>query len=168
MASSDLNFPSRQCRGPVALPPERKDGEYPDRTIGFRRRMRPGAAVGANANANAFPGRTSGTTSGESEIKQDINEQRLIYKCRLDPSTDNSGYAGVTRVVRKGGTAWMDNNTLVIENASSVMLLTRIEWFSDYSEDKVETLRLAVEQLTPDYNALLEQHARSSRRLSIA
>ena len=34
------------------------------------------------------------------EIQQDSNDQRLIYKCRLDPSVDNSGYAGMTRVVR--------------------------------------------------------------------
>jgi alpha-L-fucosidase 2 len=96
--------------------------------------------------------------SGSSEVQQDFNEQRLIYKCRLDPSVDNSGYAGVVRVVPNGGSARMDNGTLVIENASSVQLLTRIEWFADCSEDKVEALRAAVEGLTPDYPALLERH----------
>jgi hypothetical protein len=99
-----------------------------------------------------------GANSGQSDVHQDFNEQRLVYKCRLDPSVDNSGYAGVTRVVRNGGSARMEGGTLVIENASSVMLLTRIEWFADYSEDKVEALRLAVERLTPDYPALLERH----------
>ncbi len=86
---------------------------------------------------------TSGTTWGNrpargaskgpeaGDVRQDFNEQRLIYKCILDPSVDNSGYAGVTRVVRTGGSARMDGSTLVIENASSVMLLTRIEYFPD-------------------------------------
>jgi alpha-L-fucosidase 2 len=92
------------------------------------------------------------------EVRQDCNEQRLIYRCRLDPSVDNSGYAGVVRVVRNGGSARMDGDTLVVENAPSVMLLTRIEWLADYSEDKVEALRQAVEQLTPDYPALLDRH----------
>jgi hypothetical protein len=92
------------------------------------------------------------------EVRQDCTEQRLIYKCRLDPSVDNSGYAGVVRVVRNGGSARMDGDTLVIENAPSVMLLTRIEWFADYSEQKVDAVRQAVEQLTPDYPALLERH----------
>ncbi|MCX6335449.1 MAG: glycoside hydrolase N-terminal domain-containing protein [Bacteroidia bacterium] len=92
------------------------------------------------------------------DIRQDSNEQRLIYKCRLDPSVDNSGYAGFTRVVRNGGSASMDGNTLVIENASSVMLLTRIDFFPDYSEENVETLQKAVEGITPDYPALLERH----------
>src|SRR5208337_3591593 len=61
------------------------------------------------------------------------------------------------RVVRNGGSARMKEGTLVIENASSVMLLTRIEYFRDYSEDNVESLRQAVEQLSPDYAALLER-----------
>lgn len=117
---------------------------------GSRRRRRPNSA---------FRQETSlATSSGESEIQRDFNEQRLIYKCRLDPSTDNSGYAGVIRVVRDGGSARMEDGTLVIEKASSVMLLTRIEWFADYSEEKVEALRLAVEQLIPDYQAMVERH----------
>jgi alpha-L-fucosidase 2 len=103
-------------------------------------------------------GSNSVTASGESEIRHDFTEQRLIYKCRLDPSTDNSGYAGVVRIVRNGGSAHMEDDTLVIENASSVMVLTRIDWFADYSEDQVEDLRRAVEELTPDYTTLLEPH----------
>jgi hypothetical protein len=94
---------------------------------------------------------------GQSNAQTDFNEQRLIYKSRLDPSVNNSGYAGVTRVVRDGGAARMEGNTLVIENASSVMLLTRIDYFPDYSEEQVEATRKALEQLTPDYPALLER-----------
>ena len=92
------------------------------------------------------------------DVQQDSSEQRLIYKCRLDPSVDNSGYAGMTRVVRNGGSAKMDGSTLVIENASSIMLLTRIEYFPEFSEDNVEALRKSVEELTPDYLTLLERH----------
>jgi alpha-L-fucosidase 2 len=102
--------------------------------------------------------RRPGGDSGQSEFQHDFNEQRLIFKCRLDSSVDNSGYAGVVRVVRNDGTARMEDGTLVIENTSSVMLLTRIEWFADYSEDKVEAVRLGLEQVTPDYSALLERH----------
>lgn len=99
-----------------------------------------------------------GGSLGESETKQDFNEQRLIYKCVLDPSVDNSGYAGVVRVVRTGGLARMDGDALVIENASSLMLLTRIEWFADSNENRVAALGQAVEQLNPDYDAMLERH----------
>lgn len=92
------------------------------------------------------------------EVKQDCNEQRLIYKCLLDTSEDNSGYAGVTRVVRNDGTSRMEGTTLVIENASSVMLLTRIEYFSNFGDDKVIELQKSVEEINSDYNALLERH----------
>jgi len=101
-------------------------------------------------------GESKGPEAGDA--KQDLSDNSLIYKCILDPSVDNSGYAGVTRVVRKGGSAKIENGTLVIENASSIMLLTRIDYFPDFSDDKVETLREAVEQINPDYASLLERH----------
>ena len=83
---------------------------------------------------------TQGGNSGSGNTQMDFNEQRLIIKGRLDPSVDNRGFANVTRVVRDGGSAHMDGDTLVVENASSVMLLTRIEYLPDYSEDKVEAV----------------------------
>lgn len=89
------------------------------------------------------------------DVRQQVSVERLIYSCRLDPSVDNSGYAGVVRVVRRGGSARMDGDTLVVEGAASVMLLTRIEYFADYAEERVEALRLAVDALVPDYAALL-------------
>ena len=72
---------------------------------------------------------------------------------------NNNGYAGVVRVVRSGGSARMEQRERSgRRNASSLMLLTRIEWFADFSEDKVEALRQAVEQLDPVYDAILERH----------
>jgi hypothetical protein len=109
-----------------------------------------GTAGSMGVGASARPG-----AGAQGEFHQEFNEQRLIYKGIFDPSVNNSGYAGVTRVVRDGGTARMDGDTLVVENAASVMLLTGIEWFADYSEAKVEALRQAVEALAPDYEALL-------------
>ena len=95
--------------------------------------------------------------SGADNTITDFNEQWLIIKGRLDPSVDNRGYANVTRVVREGGSARMDGDTLVVENASSVLLLTRIDYLSDYSEDAVEAIRQSLEKLTPDYSVLLER-----------
>lgn len=111
--------------------------------------------IALERSAGGFFGRRM--AGGQSHVQQDRNEQRLIYKCILNPAVNNSGYAGVTRVVRDGGSARMDEGTLVIENASSVLLLTRIEYFPDYSETHVEALRQAVEQLTPDYPLLLDR-----------
>jgi alpha-L-fucosidase 2 len=98
-----------------------------------------------------------GAGGGSGNTQTDFNEKRLIIKGRLDPSVDNRGYANVTRIVRDGGSANMDGDTLVIENASSVMLLTRIEYLPDYSEEKVEAVRQSLEGLNPDYPVLLER-----------
>jgi alpha-L-fucosidase 2 len=106
-------------------------------------------------------GRTGGAMAGRGgglgNAQTDFNEQRLIYKGRLDPSVSNRGYAAVTRVVREGGSARMEGNTLAIENASSLLLLTRVDYFPDYSEELVEATRKAVEGITPNYTALLER-----------
>ncbi len=116
-----------------------------------------GGRGGMAGGVAGFGGRGGVAGGAQSNAHQDFNEQRLILKGILDPSVNNSGYAGVTRVVRNGGSAHMDGDTLVVENASSVMLLTRIEHLPDYSEERVEALRQAVEGLTPDYSALLER-----------
>jgi alpha-L-fucosidase 2 len=88
----------------------------------------------------------------------DLEEQHLVYKCVLDKSVDNSGYAGVVRVVRNGGSSRIDGDTLVVENASSLMLLTRIEYYSDFSDDKVAPLVQAVGSVEGDYVVLLDRH----------
>ena len=92
------------------------------------------------------------------DVGKDFNEHRLIYKSVLDPTVDNSGYAGVVRVVRNGGSARMEGDALVIENAASVLMLTRIEYFPDFSDGKVEALGQAVEGVAADYAALLARH----------
>lgn len=93
-----------------------------------------------------------------SNVRQDVSQHGLIYKCILDPSVDNSGYAGMVRVVRNGGSARIDDGALVIENASSVMLLTRIEHFPDVTDEKLESLRQALEAVPADYPSLLDRH----------
>jgi alpha-L-fucosidase 2 len=130
-------------------------------SVNVRIRMSEGGGRGLRGGQD-FAGIRSrrATQVGSSEsgnTRMDFNEQRLIIKGRLDPSVDNRGYAGVTRVARDGGSARMDGDTLVVENASSVMLLTRIEYLPDYSEEKVEAVRQALEGLTPDYPVLLEE-----------
>jgi alpha-L-fucosidase 2 len=98
-------------------------------------------------------------------IRQESNEKWMIYKCRLDKSVDDSGYAGITRVVRDGGQAKMEGNTLVIQNASSVMMLTRIEYYPVFSDEKVEALRKEIESINPDYPALLERHQKTQSEI---
>jgi alpha-L-fucosidase 2 len=130
--------------------------------VNVRIRMSEGLSGRGARGGQDFAGiRSRAGRQGESgepgNTRMDFNEERLIIKGLLDPSVDNRGYANVTRVVLDGGSARMDGDTLVVENASSVMLLTRIEYLPDYSEDRVEAVRQSLEELSPDYTALLER-----------
>ena len=116
-----------------------------------------GGGRGPGGLGGMFTSGKKQTESGSDNTQTDFNEQRLIIKGRLDPSVDNRGFASITRVIQNDGLARMDDDTLMIENASSVMLLTRIEYFADYSDDKVEAVRQSLEQLNPDYSMLLER-----------
>ena len=118
-------------------------------------------SAGGGGGRGGRGGRGGGGAGGggaQGGAQTDFNVERLIYKGRLgDATVSNRGYAGLTRVVRNGGSARMDGNTLVIESASSVILLTRIEYFPDYSEAQVEAARQTLEKITPDYATLLER-----------
>jgi hypothetical protein len=120
-------------------------------------RIKMSEAIAGPGRGSGGPGGTPAASSSSSKAQKDFNEQRLIIKGCLDTSVDNRGYANITRVVREGGSAHMDGDTLVVENASSVILLTRIEYLPDYSEEKVEAVRKSLEGLTPDYTKLLER-----------
>jgi len=115
-------------------------------------------AAGTGVNTAGVRGRGAAAgSSGPGNSSTDFNSQRLIIKGRLDPATNNRGFANITRVVQDGGSARMEGNTLVVENASSVILLTRIDYFPDYSEEQVEASGKSLEELTPDYKVLLER-----------
>ena len=127
-------------------------------SVNVRITVAAGGGGGRGGRGGRAGGAPAGGGGGQGSAQTDFNEQRLIYKGRLgDPSVSNRGYAGVTRVVRNGGLARMDGSTLVIEKASSVMLLTRIDYFPDYSEEQVEATRQALDKIIPDYPALLER-----------
>jgi alpha-L-fucosidase 2 len=90
--------------------------------------------------------------------EQDFNKCRLIVIGHFNPDKGNIGFAGVTRVVPVGGAVSMENGNLIITGVQSLMLLTRIEWYHDYSRLQVDALASAVEQISPDYDTLLEKH----------
>jgi hypothetical protein len=86
----------------------------------------------------------------------DFTAQRLIVMHRYTaPNTGNKGWAGVVRVVLDGGTATMVDGSVVIKDARSVKLLSRIEWYSDFSRAKVDALVASLNGITADYPALL-------------
>jgi hypothetical protein len=125
--------------------------------ITTRRTVARGRGAGSGLAGPGATAAAGGQSGAPNNVQQDFTEQRLILKGVLDASVNNSGFASVTRVVRNGGSARMEGDTLVIENAASLMLLTRIEQFPDYGEERVEAVRQSLERLTPDYDTLLER-----------
>lgn len=99
-----------------------------------------------------------GAHIGPVTFEQHNTPDRLTFSGHFDPSVNNNGYAGVTRIVRNGGSARLEGDTLVIENATSVVLLTRIEWFADYSQKQVDALAKAVDAIEADPEKLLARH----------
>jgi len=93
--------------------------------------------------------------SGDLQFDRDFNENRLIVIGRPGPEFGTYGFAAVIRVIPVGGSLRIDGGKLVISDAQSAILLTRIEWFPNYSREQVDVLASAVEQVLPDYSTLL-------------
>src|SRR3546814_2371811 len=99
-----------------------------------------------------------GRHNGPVTFRQHGDEDHLVFTGRFDPAVNGNGYAGVVRIVRKGGTARLDGNKLVIENADSIVLLTRIDWFKDFDAKRVDELVAGMAGLDGDYAAMLARH----------
>ena len=93
-------------------------------------------------------------------FERDFNEHRLIVIGHFPPDTGNIAFAAVTRIVPVGGSVRMEGDKLVIRGAQSVTLLTRIERYSDYSRNQLDALTRAINEIAPDYSALLERNRR--------
>ena len=101
----------------------------------------------------------SGGTSRENEITygRDLTKNRFVVSGRFPAEYGNMGFAGVTRIVPTGGSSSFQDGGVVIRGATSVMLLTRIEFFPDFSDEKVRTLAASLDGLEPRYDVLLER-----------
>jgi alpha-L-fucosidase 2 len=82
----------------------------------------------------------------------------LLLEGRYVVDSGNPGYVGVTRVLASGGTLSAENDTLHVRGAHSLLLLTRIEVYADIEQPKIEALLRDLDQIDPDYAALLERH----------
>jgi len=117
----------------------------------------PGRLMRMTAQRAAFaPTTRPGSGSPTQSFESDFNEQRLIVMGHfIEPNTGNKGYAGVVRVVLDGGSAAIEDGVLVIKDARSVTLLTRIEWYRDFQQSKVDELVSAIDKIDPDFQVLL-------------
>lgn len=104
------------------------------------------------------PSRGQGELNNGVRYEQESSAQRLLVIGHFGPEFGNIGFAGVTRVVVDGGSVKMEEGKLVIRGAKSALLLTRIEWYKDYSRAQVDAMVASVETLPASYADLLEKH----------
>jgi alpha-L-fucosidase 2 len=94
----------------------------------------------------------------EIHFNQDFDPSHLIVQGHYVVDQGNPGYASVTRVVADGGSVKTEGNSLVLQGVHSLTLITRIEAYPDLKQKDVDVLRAAVDQITPNYEALLARH----------
>lgn len=86
----------------------------------------------------------------------DINFLNL--RANYSPKSNDAGYEGVTRVVVVGGTKSIDGGTLSVQDANSLMLITRTEKYYSNCENQwnKQQLQSDLQLVSSDYNTLLE------------
>lgn len=87
-----------------------------------------------------------------------FDASHLILEGRYVVDHGHPGYASVTRVVAAGGSVSVANDRLVLQGVRSLTLITRIEAYPDLQESDVAALKQAVDEISPNYQALLDQH----------
>ena len=61
-------------------------------------------------------------------------------------------------MILSGGAAHVEDGAVVVEGAQSVTLLTRVEWYADFSQAQVDAMVKSVDQVEADYAKLLDRH----------
>jgi alpha-L-fucosidase 2 len=101
-----------------------------------------------------------GAQPGSSEIhfSRDFTQSHLVLEGRYLVDAGKPGYASVTRIIATGGKLTTEGETLSVRGARSLLLLTRIAVYTDITQQSVQSLEKAVDQVAPDYAALLARH----------
>ena len=81
----------------------------------------------------------------------------LNLRVNYAPNTNGAGYEGVTKVIVDGGEKNISNGVLVVKNARSVLLLTRMEKYYDDCETQwnKKALQAGLNLLPSNYKTLL-------------
>lgn len=108
-------------------------------------------ALGIDTDMKMFNGMT---------FAQNNSTQYLNFRAKYGNNTGDAGYEGVTRVEVTGGTATLEGDTLKVEGADSLILLTQTEKYTADSttEWEKEAIQERLADLSTDYATLLERH----------
>jgi len=102
------------------------------------------------------PLRDPGAT--EIHFEQNLDPQHIVLQGHYVVDHGNPGYVSVTRVIRDGGSVRVEGNSLNFAGVHTLTLITRIESSDDLKPQDVEALKAAMEQMSPNYEALVARH----------
>jgi alpha-L-fucosidase 2 len=88
-----------------------------------------------------------------------FDPHHLVLQGYYSTANGHPGYASVTRVIAEGGGVTKGNDELILRGVRSLTLITRIETWPEMEQKDVDTLEKAVDEITPNYETLLERHA---------
>jgi hypothetical protein len=96
--------------------------------------------------------------ASEIEFQRSLDPQHILLQGRYVVDHGNPGYASVTRVIADGGLVRVEGNSLVVEGAHSLTLITRVETYDDFKQQDADALRAAVDRIAPSYDEMLARH----------
>lgn len=94
------------------------------------------------------------------QFSQENNQSHLQFRAKYGANTNDAGYEGLTRVEVTGGSVRMDGNTLIVEDADELLLLTQTEKYRSNStaEFQKTAIKEHLDSLSADYATLLDAH----------
>jgi hypothetical protein len=102
------------------------------------------------------PLRDPGAT--EIHFQQTLDSSHILLQGVYVVDHGNPGYASATRVIADGGSIQVDGNSLLVDGAHSLTLITRIEAYDNLAQQDAVALQDAVNRITPSYEELLRRH----------
>ena len=97
---------------------------------------------------------------GGMSFSQNNTTTHLNFRAKYGANTGDAGYEGVTRVAVTGGSVRLENDTLVVEDADQLMMLTQTEKYYDHAAEHFAKGEIAarLDTLSTDYDTLLARH----------
>jgi len=100
--------------------------------------------------------------NGIKEYKTGAETTWLTYRSSFKKQWKGSlqGYEGVSRIVVRGGKTITQGDSISVSGANEVLVFTKIELLNDNTNSQIENLKNSLSQINPDYEILLERHAK--------
>lgn len=99
---------------------------------------------------------------GIKSYKTEANGNWLTYRSDFTRQWEGSikAFEGVSRVVVKGGKSTTMGDSISIENADEVIVLTKIELLYNENKENLAQIKQSLLSIKPDFNYLLNRHAK--------